>query len=82
MPVELHPRALSEYPEAATEMQPLNCAEPAGIGRFQGAGDRTRALLSEEEKQVLGNYRVGRLPSGPRKTLRQIIKLLVSTYKI
>jgi len=64
-------------------MQPLNCEEPPGMGRFQGAGEgRPGALLADEGKEALGNFRAGRLDSGPRKILGQIIKLLVSTYKI
>jgi len=53
------------------------------MGRFQGAGEgRPGALLADEGKEALGNFRAGRLDSGPRKILGQIIKLLVSTYKI
>lgn len=53
------------------------------MGRFQGAGEGgPRAPLSEDGKEALGNYGVGRPASGPRKILGQIIKLLVSTYKI
>lgn len=50
------------------------------MGRFQGAGEgRLRNPLSEEGKEALGNDRIGRLASGPRKILGQIIKMLVST---